>query len=86
MIGFAAETEELAKHAGGKLAAKNLDMIVGNLIGPADSGFESDTNRVTLFYADGRQESLEVMRKETLADIILDRAVGIMHNRKRKSA
>jgi phosphopantothenoylcysteine decarboxylase/phosphopantothenate--cysteine ligase len=85
LVGFAAETGDLAKHAGQKLVAKNLDMIVGNLIGPIDSGFKSDTNRVTLFFADGRREPLAVMPKETIADIILDRAIALLKKRKRKS-
>jgi phosphopantothenoylcysteine decarboxylase/phosphopantothenate--cysteine ligase len=50
---------------------------VGNLIGPPESGFGSDTNRVTLFYADGRQESLGVMPKEALAHELLDRVAAL---------
>lgn len=77
LVGFAAETRDLVENAGQKLAAKNLDLIVGNLIGPPDSGFGSDTNRVTLFYADGRQEALGVMPKEALAHEILDRVAAL---------
>jgi phosphopantothenoylcysteine decarboxylase/phosphopantothenate--cysteine ligase len=77
LVGFAAETRDLVENAGQKLAAKNLDLIVGNLIGPPDSGFGSDTNRVSLFYADGRQEALDVMSKEALAHEILDRVAAL---------
>lgn len=73
VVGFAAETQDLDTYAIEKLKAKNLDMIVGNLIGPEDSGFVSDTNRVTLYYKDGRQEHVELMTKEELADLLLDR-------------
>jgi len=39
LVGFAAETRDLQENASAKLDAKNLDLIVGNLIGQADSGF-----------------------------------------------
>ena len=77
LVGFAAETENLRENACAKLTSKNLDLIVANLIGQADSGFGSDTNQVTLFFRDGRAEDLPVMDKEDLADIILDRVQEI---------
>lgn len=73
VIGFAAETEQLDKFATEKLKDKQLDLIVGNLIGAADSGFESDTNRVTLYCKNGDHEPLEVMPKEDVANALLDR-------------
>jgi phosphopantothenoylcysteine decarboxylase/phosphopantothenate--cysteine ligase len=78
LVGFAAETQDLAENAGRKLAAKNLDLIVGNLIGPPESGFGSDTNRVHLFFADGREERLGVMPKATLAHELLDRVAALI--------
>ncbi len=48
LVGFAAESENLCSHAKDKLAKKNLDMIVANLIGHPDSGFDSDFNEVTV--------------------------------------
>ncbi len=73
LVGFAAETESLKLHATQKLAEKNLDMIAGNIVGGSDSGFGADTNRITLFYADGNAEPLPMAEKEELADTILDR-------------
>lgn len=75
LVGFCAETEELDKNAAKKLAAKNLDIIAGNLIGAPGSGFQCDTNKVTLYYSDGTREDLPIMEKNTLAHILLDRAV-----------
>jgi phosphopantothenoylcysteine decarboxylase/phosphopantothenate--cysteine ligase len=75
LVGFAAETEDLQKNAAQKLAAKNLDIIAGNLIGSPGSGFESDTNQVTLFFQDRTRETLPVMDKLTIAHIILDRVI-----------
>ena len=75
LVGFAAETRDLKKNATQKLAEKNLDIIAGNLVGSADSGFEADTNTVTLFFKDGTAESLPTMDKLEVAHILLDRIV-----------
>ena len=77
LVGFAAETQDLRENACAKLTAKNLDLIVANLIGQTDSGFGSDTNQVSLFYKDGRTEALPLMDKVGLADVILDRVLEI---------
>lgn len=75
VVGFAAETRDMEAYARKKLQEKKLDMIAANLIGPPDSGFASDTNRMSLFFADGRKEVLDVMDKDALAHLILDRVV-----------
>jgi phosphopantothenoylcysteine decarboxylase/phosphopantothenate--cysteine ligase len=75
LVGFAAETQNLKDNACKKLAEKNLDIIVGNLVGIAKSGFKSDTNTATLFYRDGTMEPLSLMEKDTLAHILLDRVI-----------
>lgn len=72
LVGFAAETQDLDVNAQKKLQEKNLDMIVGNLVGSPKSGFGSDTNKVTLYFADGKQKSLPIMEKEEVANILLD--------------
>jgi phosphopantothenoylcysteine decarboxylase/phosphopantothenate--cysteine ligase len=77
LVGFAAETRDLQQNASAKLNAKNLDLIVGNLIGQADSGFGSDTNQVSIFYGDGQNETLPLMEKEALADVVLDRVLAL---------
>lgn len=73
VVGFAAETQELDRYAAEKLKAKNLDLMVGNLIGSPDAGFGADTNRVTLYYKDGTREPIDTIPKEVLAHLILDR-------------
>jgi phosphopantothenoylcysteine decarboxylase/phosphopantothenate--cysteine ligase len=75
LVGFAAETEALDRNAAKKLTAKNLDIIAGNLIGSAATGFKSDTNQVTLYYRDGTREQLPVMDKKALAHVLWDRIV-----------
>jgi phosphopantothenoylcysteine decarboxylase/phosphopantothenate--cysteine ligase len=70
MVGFAAETEDLLTNARAKLQSKELDLIVANDVSAPDSGFEVDTNRATLLWADGRTEALPLMTKQELADTI----------------
>lgn len=73
LVGFAAETQDLDTNAQKKLKEKNLDLIAGNLVGGTASGFGADTNKVTLYYKDGTKELLELMEKEAVAGILLDR-------------
>lgn len=78
VVGFAAETRDMASYALKKLDEKRLDLIAANLIGPPDSGFTADTNRMTLFFADGRKTVLDVMDKDTVAHLILDQVVELI--------
>ncbi|MFP4347079.1 MAG: bifunctional phosphopantothenoylcysteine decarboxylase/phosphopantothenate--cysteine ligase CoaBC [Thermodesulfobacteriota bacterium] len=75
LAGFAAETQDLRENACKKMVEKNLDLIVGNLVGNPDSGFSADTNRVTLFFPNREKEPLEIMDKASVAHRILDRIV-----------
>ena len=72
-IGFAAESHDLLKNAREKLLRKQLDLIVANDITSPYSGFDVDTNEVTLLYPNRDSEELPLMTKEKLAHIILDR-------------
>ena len=75
LVGFAAETRDLEQNATQKMSEKNLDIIVGNLVGSAESGFASDTNTVTFFFNDGTKEALPSMQKQAVAHILLDRII-----------
>lgn len=81
LVGFAAETERLEANAAQKLREKNLDIIAGNLIGVPHSGFQTDTNQVTLFFRDGAKEALPAMTKEAVAHTLLDRVAGLLRGR-----
>jgi phosphopantothenoylcysteine decarboxylase/phosphopantothenate--cysteine ligase len=78
LIGFSAETQELLKHAREKLVNKNLDMIVANDVMQEGAGFNGDTNIVRFLTADGKVEELPQMTKQEVAEILLDRAVGLL--------
>ncbi len=73
LVGFAAETENVEAYAQGKLTKKNLDFIVANNVAEEDAGFSVGTNRVKIFFRDGRAEEHPLMAKSALAGIILDR-------------
>lgn len=72
LIGFAAETEDLAANAELKLREKNLDMIVANNVAEAHSGFDGDTNIATIIDRNGAVRALPLMSKDELADRIFD--------------
>jgi phosphopantothenoylcysteine decarboxylase/phosphopantothenate--cysteine ligase len=78
LVGFAAETEELLKHAREKLENKNLDMIVANDVTQDGAGFDGDTNIVRFLTADGSVEELPQMTKEGVAEILLDRVTDLL--------
>ena len=71
VVGFAAETENVAGYARGKLVAKHLDLIVANRVGVADGGFESDQNAMTAYWPDG-ERVFTPGAKTRLADELID--------------
>jgi len=77
LIGFAAETENLQEEARRKLQSKNCDMIVGNLVGQSDTGFESDENEVVIALRTGELIQIPRMPKRELAEEILSQAVEL---------
>ncbi|MCB2227394.1 MAG: bifunctional phosphopantothenoylcysteine decarboxylase/phosphopantothenate--cysteine ligase CoaBC [Desulfarculaceae bacterium] len=81
LVGFAAETEEVLAHAGAKLRAKNLDLMVANDVAASDSGFAVETNRVHLLTPDGEVESLPLMTKQEVAHRLLDRVARLLKGR-----
>jgi phosphopantothenoylcysteine decarboxylase/phosphopantothenate--cysteine ligase len=80
LVGFAAETGSLAR-AAGKLHAKGLDLLVGNDVAEAGSGFGTDTNRVTLFARGAEPEPWPLLSKRAVADRLLDRVAAALDDR-----
>ncbi|MCW3490904.1 bifunctional phosphopantothenoylcysteine decarboxylase/phosphopantothenate--cysteine ligase CoaBC [Dethiobacter alkaliphilus] len=78
LVGFAAETENLQENATGKLARKNLDMIVANDLTMAGAGFKADTNIVRLYFRDGTEKELPLMTKDEVARQILHEATQLL--------
>ena len=61
-----------------KLARKRLDLIVANDVSAGDSGFSVNTNRVTLIDSAGKAEELPLLQKQEVAEIIIDRLMGLL--------
>ena len=81
VVGFALETENIVANAEEKLQRKSLDLIVANSAVEPGAGFGGDTNRVTIIGRDGQQETIPLMKKSELADIILDRVESLLNGR-----
>lgn len=75
LVGFAAETQNLLENAAAKVKKKNLDMIVANDVSMKGTGFNTDTNIVKFLYPDGKIEALEILSKDDVAEILLDRVM-----------
>ena len=82
LIGFAAETENVAQHARAKLTRKNADMIVANDVTQEGAGFDTDTNVVTLHLRDNKEIALPKMTKSEVAQKILDQALELRRQTK----
>lgn len=72
VVGFAAETDDVERHARAKLSGKGLDLIAANRVGVAGSGFESDENALVVYGRDGSEVALGPAAKAALADALLD--------------
>ena len=77
LVGFAAQTGDPVPAAQKKLAAKGADLIVANDVSRPGSGFDVDTNEVTLVDAGGA-EPLPLMTKDAVAAAILDRVARML--------
>jgi len=77
VIGFALETQNELNNAKKKLREKQLDMIVLNSPGK-ETGFEVDTNKVTLLKQDGRTIKFQLLSKFQVANKILSEAKNFL--------
>ncbi|MSQ14667.1 MAG: bifunctional phosphopantothenoylcysteine decarboxylase/phosphopantothenate--cysteine ligase CoaBC [Dehalococcoidia bacterium] len=77
-VGFAAETEELLRNAQSKLRGKEMDLIVANDVTAPNSGFNVDTNKVTIIERSGEILDLPLMTKDEVANKLLDRVAALL--------
>jgi phosphopantothenoylcysteine decarboxylase/phosphopantothenate--cysteine ligase len=80
LVGFAAESQNHAVEGAKKLKNKSLDLIAINDIGSVNTGFEADTNQVTLLDKNGVSQ-LPLVSKEQTADLIWDHVVQMLEKR-----
>jgi phosphopantothenoylcysteine decarboxylase/phosphopantothenate--cysteine ligase len=78
LVGFAAETADPETAARAKLASKEADVIVANLVGREGTGFGSDTNDAAIVTRTGEDEPLRTWTKSELASAICDRLAKLL--------
>lgn len=72
LVGFALETNNEETNAQDKMQRKNLDAIVLNSLNDSGAGFGTDTNKVTIFFADGNKKMYDMKSKAEVAKDIID--------------
>lgn len=77
LVGFSAETGDNTERAERKRTGKNADLMVFNDVSAPGSGFDVDTNEITLLGKAGA-ERLPLLSKDEAADRILDRVAELL--------
>tara|TARA_Y100001970_G_scaffold293737_1_gene442754 strand:+ start:13303 stop:14502 length:1200 start_codon:yes stop_codon:yes gene_type:complete len=75
VIGFAAETNQLKKNSIEKLYDKNCDWIVSNDVSNPEIGFDSNFNKVSIYYKNKPEELITKMYKSEIAEKIVNKIV-----------
>ena len=69
VVGFAAETDNVADYAKGKMEAKHLDMIAANRVGK-DLGFGADSNALQVFWPQGGKVLATALKSHLARDLM----------------
>ena len=77
MVGFAAETHDVAANAQVKLESKGIDLLVANDVSQAGIGFDAEDNEVLLLDRWGGRRALPRMPKGEVADAILSHVLAL---------
>jgi len=77
VVGFAAETHDVAAHARAKLESKGIDLLVANDVSQIGIGFDAEDNEVLLLDRWGGTRALPRMPKAAVADAILSHVLGL---------
>ncbi len=77
VVGFALETDNELANAKKKMKNKNLDLIVLNSLKDKKSGFEFDTNKITILHKSGKPVKFPLMSKFQAANKILSEIIKI---------
>ena len=70
VVGFAAETTNLADSARDKLQRKQVDAIAANRIGVADSGFDCDSNALSVYWNGGEAQLGPASKAQVARDLL----------------
>jgi phosphopantothenoylcysteine decarboxylase/phosphopantothenate--cysteine ligase len=77
IVGFAAETQNVAAYARAKLEGKGVDLLVANDVSQSGIGFDADDNEVLLIDRWGGERRLSRMPKLAIADAILGHVLAL---------
>ncbi|HUF93254.1 MAG TPA: bifunctional phosphopantothenoylcysteine decarboxylase/phosphopantothenate--cysteine ligase CoaBC [Candidatus Limnocylindria bacterium] len=77
VVGFAAETNDVAANARAKLESKGIDLLVANDVSRREIGFDADDNEVLLIDRWGGARALPRMPKSAVADAILSEVLAL---------
>ena len=77
VVGFAAETHDVAAHARAKLEGKGIDLLVANDVSQQGIGFDAEDNEVLLLDRWGGTRALPRMPKAEVADAILSHILAL---------
>jgi phosphopantothenoylcysteine decarboxylase/phosphopantothenate--cysteine ligase len=82
IVGFAAETTDIATAAAKKLREKKLDLIVANDVSRPGIGFDSDLNQVAIIDRKGTVFESPTAGKTEISRLILDRVEVLLGGKK----
>jgi phosphopantothenoylcysteine decarboxylase/phosphopantothenate--cysteine ligase len=84
LVGFAAETNDVTERGRKKLHRKGVDLLVINDVSAPETGFDHDTNAVTILDANGSTTEVPLTSKYAVANAVLDCVIA-HRNEKRSS-
>jgi phosphopantothenoylcysteine decarboxylase/phosphopantothenate--cysteine ligase len=76
LVGFAAETADVVARAEVKLRRKGLDLVVANDVSAPGTGFDHETNAVSILGADGAVVDVPLAEKRAVAAAVVDEIVA----------
>ena len=68
LVGFAAETDDVAERGRRKLHRKGVDLLVVNDVSAPGTGFDHDTNAVSILEADGSSTEIALTSEYAVAE------------------
>ena len=77
VVGFAAETDDVERHARTKLEAKGADLLVVNDVSAPGVGFEHETNEVRILDRQGGVRHVPLTAKSKVASAVLDAVLEV---------
>ena len=79
IVGFSVETENVIENSKSKLSKKSLDLIIVNNPKERGAAFGHDTNKVSIIDQKGTVEELELMSKNELSALIINRVSNLLN-------